>query len=288
MRAGLDQGVPEDEEAKGSGGEARLDAVVISDLHLGAHNCLAELLAEFLEEILDGSLSASRLVINGDAFDSLDFRRLRPSHWKVLRLIRRLSTRIEVVWVAGNHDGRASLLSQLLHVSAMDSYVFESGSRRILACHGHAFDEFIDRYRLLTVAADWGYFFLQWVDPTHRVARLAKRATKVYLRCQERIARGAVALARHHGCQVAICGHTHQAVAFDLDETEYRNSGCWTERPPTYLAVSEGRVEVRRYQGAGVPETEDGPGTFPLSGSLIRGAPALPRPLAAGPAAALR
>jgi UDP-2,3-diacylglucosamine pyrophosphatase LpxH len=268
--------------APGVADGGHLDAVVISDLHLGAHNCLAGPLADFLEDILDGSLTTRRLVINGDAFDSMNFRRLRKSHWRVLHLIRRLATRIEVTWVAGNHDGPAPELSHLLGVSVTDDCVLESGDRRILVCHGHVFDEFIDKYPVVSVMADWGYFFLQWVDSTHRAARLAKRATKVYLRCQERIARGAAALARRRGCEAVICGHTHQAVSSVHDGITYYNSGCWTERPPGYLAISGGDVEVRRYRETHEPAAAGGSGTVPLPGGSFRGAPARRRPLVAG------
>src|SRR5215212_9253236 len=54
------------------GGEA-LDAVVISDLHLGSDNCQAKEAAAFLQLILDGDIRTRRLVINGDVFDSIDF-----------------------------------------------------------------------------------------------------------------------------------------------------------------------------------------------------------------------
>ena len=40
----------------------------------------------------------------------------------------------------------------------------ESGGRRILVCHGHAFDQFIDNYPVLTVLADWGYFCLLYTS----------------------------------------------------------------------------------------------------------------------------
>src|SRR5262249_32215740 len=66
----------------------QLDAVVISDLHLGSDNCQAKAAAAFLQDILDGTVATRRLIINGDVFDSIDFRRLKKTHWKVLSQIR--------------------------------------------------------------------------------------------------------------------------------------------------------------------------------------------------------
>ena len=88
-----------------------LDAVVISDIHLGSSNCQAPALARFLEGILAGQMRTRLLIINGDVFDSIDFRRLKKRHWKVLSLVRRLSDKIEVIWIAGNHDGPAEIVN---------------------------------------------------------------------------------------------------------------------------------------------------------------------------------
>jgi hypothetical protein len=97
-----------------------LDAVVISDIHLGSDNCQAKAAAAFLQILLDGDLRTRRLIINGDVFDSIDFRRLKKTHWKVLSQIRHLSDKIEVIWIAGNHDGSADVISHLLGVSVVE------------------------------------------------------------------------------------------------------------------------------------------------------------------------
>src|ERR1700684_4185339 len=96
------------------------DAVILSDLHLGSANCQARSVCEFLERIVEGELTTSRLILNGDVFDSIDFRRLTKHHWKVLSLIRKLSDQVEIIWLAGNHDGNAEIISHLLGVTVMD------------------------------------------------------------------------------------------------------------------------------------------------------------------------
>ena len=72
--------------------------------------------ARFLERIADGELRTARLILNGDVFDSIDFRRLNKNHWKVLSLIRKLSDHLEIIWLCGNHDGSAEIVSHLLGV----------------------------------------------------------------------------------------------------------------------------------------------------------------------------
>jgi UDP-2,3-diacylglucosamine pyrophosphatase LpxH len=225
-----------------------LDAVILSDLHLGSANCEAKRVCELLERLGKGDLATSRLILNGDVFDSIDFRRLNKNHWRVLSLIRKLSDQIEIIWLAGNHDGSAEIVSHLLGVTVQDEYVLESGTERLLILHGHVFDEFIEVYPRLTWLADRLYRLLQWIDRTHTFAKMAKQGSKTFLRCVKKIADGAVDLARKRGCSMATCGHTHAAVALTDQPIPYFNSGCWTELPCTYLTVAEGVVELHDFQ----------------------------------------
>lgn len=225
-----------------------LDAVIISDLHLGSDNCQAKPLCQFLEQILSGDLPTTRLIINGDVFDSIDFRRLRKTHWKVLSLIRHLSDKIEVIWIVGNHDGSAEIVSHLLGVTVREEYILHSGGQKILAIHGHAFDKFIDNHPLITWLADCLYAGLQKLDRTHYVARLAKRKSKTFLHCLDKIERGAIQRAKQRHCQAVICGHTHHGIAKTDQEIPYFNSGCWTEKNEmTFLTVAHAQCELHHF-----------------------------------------
>ena len=169
------------------------DAIILSDLHLGSNNCEASRLCDFLEDIHEGRLQTSRLILNGDVFDSFDFRRLNKVHWRVLSLIRKLSNDIEITWICGNHDGSAEIISHLLGVAVRDEHILESGSERVLLLHGHIFDEFLDAHPILTWVGDMIYLLLQKMDRTHRFAKMAKHGSKTFLRCAQKIEDGAVA-----------------------------------------------------------------------------------------------
>jgi UDP-2,3-diacylglucosamine pyrophosphatase LpxH len=226
------------------------DAVVISDIHLGSDNCQAKYLSHFLAAIRRGSMPTKRLILNGDVFDSIDFRRLKKHHWKILSEIRRLSDEIEVIWINGNHDGPSEIVSHLLGVKCADEVIVESGDRRILLLHGHRFDEFISRYPVITWIADRLYNFLQKVDRSHTFAKLAKRNSKTFLRCARKIEAGALRYAAKLGCQAVCCGHTHLPVAAAEGPIQYFNSGCWTEKPCHYLTLRDGTVELASYTEA--------------------------------------
>lgn len=224
-----------------------MDAVIISDLHLGSKNCQAKMVISFLEDILSGKIVSRRLIINGDVFDSIDFRRLKKTHWKVLSMIRHLSDKMEVIWTCGNHDGPAEIISHLLGVQVRNEYIFTSANRRMLVLHGHIFDDFIDDHPIITWIGDAIYNTLQRLDRRHYIARLAKARSKVFLHCLEKVQHRSIAYARRLKCEVVICGHTHHCAAAGEQGIEYFNSGCWTELPPTWLAVDAGNVAICRY-----------------------------------------
>jgi UDP-2,3-diacylglucosamine pyrophosphatase LpxH len=225
-----------------------LDAVILSDIHLGSNNCQDERVCRLLEQILDGELPTPRLILNGDVLDSTDLRRLGKNHRKVLSLIRELSDRVEIIWLCGNHDCSAGLIAGSLGLSLREDYVLETGHQRVLILHGHIFDEFLDEHPVLTWLADRVYSFLQWVDRTHYCAKLAKHGCKTFLRCAKKVADDAVELARRKGCTAVCCGHTHAAVALRDQPIAYFNGGCWTELPCTYLTVAGGTVRLHAFR----------------------------------------
>jgi UDP-2,3-diacylglucosamine pyrophosphatase LpxH len=232
-----------------------LDAIIVSDIHLGSSNCQAKLFREFLERIVHGSVQTQRLILNGDVFDSIDFRRLNKNHWKVLSLLRKLSDRVETIWLSGNHDGSAEIISHLLGVTVKDEYVFQSGGRRVLVLHGHIYDDFIDTHPFLTWVGDCIYLLLQWLDRSHYFAKLAKKGSKTFLRCAKKIQEGAIKDAGKKGCSAVCCGHTHHAGYTHAAEADYYNSGCWTELPCSCLTVVDGCIRLH-YQDSAAPKEQ--------------------------------
>jgi UDP-2,3-diacylglucosamine pyrophosphatase LpxH len=229
------------------------DAIIVSDIHLGADVSQVHAFLAFLTDVREGRLPARQLVLNGDVFDSMDFRRLRKAHWQVLSLIRAMSDEIPIVWVCGNHDGPAEFVSHLLGVEVKDEHVIRSRGEEFLVLHGHTFDDFIDDHPLVTAVADACYRMLQRLDRSHGLARSAKFGSKTFLRCSAKVRDGAVAYAQERGLEHVCCGHTHHAVIEVAGRATYYNSGCWTELPCTYLEVAEGKGVLREYRHANTP-----------------------------------
>src|SRR5271167_3094727 len=125
------------------------DCLVISDLHLGSDICQAKLLEEFLTWAVE---HCDQLVINGDIFDDLNFKRLTKRHFACLKVIRRNTDRpdFRLVWIRGNHDGPVDIISHIVGVEILDEYVYRNGHIELLILHGDQFDTFTTHYPWFT------------------------------------------------------------------------------------------------------------------------------------------
>jgi UDP-2,3-diacylglucosamine pyrophosphatase LpxH len=220
------------------------EIVIISDIHLGSDVCQVDRLYKFLDKI-----QTQILIINGDLFDSWDFRRLRKDHWKILKKLRQLSDKIKVVWISGNHDGPAEMVSHLIGVDFVNEYLVESGHKKMLVLHGDIFDNFISKYPMFTKFADKIYRLIQRYDRFHNnqyyYSNLAKRNSKTFLRCSEQIADRALQYCKDKNCDFVICGHTHAVLTKASDMVEYYNCGCWTESVCSFITINSGNVEIK-------------------------------------------
>lgn len=220
------------------------DAIIISDIHLGSKVCESKQLLGFLNFVFQ---KTHCLIINGDLFDDLDFRRLKKNHWKILSLLRRLSKFINIVWIRGNHDGDAEVISHLVGLDFKDEYVFESGNKKILCLHGDKFDDFIYKYPKTTKAADLIYRTIQIFDKRF-IPKFIKQGSKIYLRCNENMIKSSKNYAKTKNVDCVCLGHTHYPFIEKTGPIEYYNSGCWTEKNCSYLTVHNGIVKLEFYE----------------------------------------
>jgi UDP-2,3-diacylglucosamine pyrophosphatase LpxH len=226
------------------------DLVILSDLHLGSEVSRARDALELLR-----SLSFKRLVLLGDIFCDLDFRRLNKEHWHFLSFIRKLSNPkrdVKVIWVEGNHDyGLTDVMSHLVGVPVYQEYVWEAGGKRNIAIHGHQFDNFLIRnHMFMNGLASFLYLRIQKLSAKGLfIARLLDRLNTYWQRLTPKVADGAMAHAMSRGASRIFCGHTHEAVAVTRDDVSYYNTGSWTNNRCTYLTVLGQEVVINDYIG---------------------------------------
>ncbi|WP_165074713.1 UDP-2,3-diacylglucosamine diphosphatase [Paludisphaera rhizosphaerae] len=221
----------------------RYDCLIISDLHLGSEVCQASLLEDFLKWAVENT---RELVINGDIFDDLNFKRLSKRHFACLKILRRNSDRddLRLVWVRGNHDGPAEVVGHVVGVEVLDEYIFRNDRFALLVLHGDQFDRFVNNYGWLTEIACGLFYYIQRWAP-HHAARYIRRVSKQWQRSSVSIRDGAVAYARSKGFRHVTCGHTHLPIAEDVGGVQYVNSGTWTEHPPCpFISVRDGEARL--------------------------------------------
>lgn len=224
--------------------EQEVDTFVVSDVHLGTDLSRPAALLGTLQRY-----SFRRLILLGDILDDLNFHRLPRRHWDLLAYIRTLcepQRGVEVVWIGGNHD---HLLSRLTHsflgIPVRSRYQWQYAGETFLAMHGHQFDSFIERHPLLTESACLLYRSLQrWEKEHHRLSHFLKRTSKTWLRVSDLVAEGAASYATRRGVDHILCGHTHLPMSKMFKKVMYHNTGCWTEKPATFITIGGRGVQL--------------------------------------------
>lgn len=223
------------------------DTLILSDVHLGADTSRA---CE-ATRVLKGN-RFRRLILLGDIFADLNFRRLTKEHWKFLGYIRKLSNPkrdLEVVWVEGNHDqGLSNIMSHLVGVRVYQEYAWQYAGKRHLAIHGHQFDRLLANNLRLNYLGTLLYLQLQRLDLKGKpVARFIDRINTRWLRMSHKVASGALFHARLHKADRIFCGHTHHAMHQEKDGVHYYNAGGWVDEKPTYVTVDSVGVRIHEY-----------------------------------------
>lgn len=127
--------------------------LIISDFHLGSKVSRSEDLIKFLN-----SFKFKKLILLGDIFESLNFRKLNKDDWELLSLLGNISRESKVIWVAGNHDaGLTDFFTSLTDVRVRNVYKWKYQNKKYLAIHGHQFDNFLVNNAFISFLANQVY-----------------------------------------------------------------------------------------------------------------------------------
>lgn len=224
-----------------------VDDIIVSDIHLGSRVSRSRELRRTLE-----NFNFKRLILNGDIFDDLNFKRLSRADWDFLSYIRLISnpqSNIEVVWIRGNHDNLfIDVTAHFLGIKVYEEYEWTNNHIKNLALHGDQFDDFIVNNKILTDIVSYLYLLIQKIDSKkQRAGRLVKRLFKTWLRVANKIADKAALYAKTKEVQNIFCGHTHIPSMRKYDGgVTYYNSGCWTDVPSTFITIKGEDIEIRK------------------------------------------
>ena len=220
---------------------------VISDLHLGSNVCRADYFLEFLYY-----LETENLILNGDIFDNMDFRRLKKSHWQVLKKLRQISKHTKIIWISGNHDYQCEPIAHLIGAKFTLDYVIQM-DRKIYITHGDRFDKIITKRPILTKFADNIYRFIQLfdrrMDNNYYYSGMIKRHSKTLTRVTGNTVANTIKFAKKNNYDSIIIGHLHKPALLTTLENmvEYCNSGCWTEENCSYITIDNGLINLKSF-----------------------------------------
>ena len=223
----------------------RTHTIIISDLHIGSSVSQPRKVLKMLKEY-----SFHKVILLGDIFDNLDFRKISKESSELINFIGKISKARKVRWVEGNHDfGISSIFGSLIGAKVYKKeYSWKHGGKKYLAIHGHQFDRFLIDNETISSLASSLYDFIQKIDyDDKRISHFIKRKSKGWLRMSEKVADSAILYAKEKKADYVFCGHTHKAKFQAEGNISYYNSGCWTDSPCTYLTLDSNNIEIIKY-----------------------------------------
>ena len=230
----------------------------ISDVHLGARGCQAELLLDFLRWH-----DADTIYLVGDIVDGW---RLRSTwYWPqahndvVQKLLRKARKGARMIYVPGNHDEflRGYYGTHFGGIEVAERHVHEGADgRRYLVIHGDHFDLVVTQARWLAHLGDHAYTIAIVVNRIFNnlrrqlgfgywsLSQWAKQKVKNAVNYIGEFEKTLVLEARRSGTDGVICGHIHHAAIRDDFGITYINCGDWVESCTAVAEHQDGRFEI--------------------------------------------
>ena len=214
-----------------------MDAIIVSDLHIGSRNFLFHEFKSFIERIPPDY----ELILNGDIIDDPK-NKLTPLHQRILDIIIRISNRQKVVWVQGNHDN-GFIPEETGKIEFKPIYKINNN---LLIAHGHDFDQIMPMSKVFMKAFMLMHklrIFLG-APPVH-VSDYAKSWKRLYSVLLKNVMKNAVICAKDNGCTAVACGHTHYPEDRFFEGIRYINTGSWTEFPAYCILVNDKKMILK-------------------------------------------
>jgi len=224
----------------------KLDAVVISDTHLGTRSCKAKELLQYLK-----SVQPKHLVLNGDIIDIWQFSKSyfpKPQLKVVRQIIKMMEHGTKVHYVIGNHDEalRRFVGLSIGNLKFVNKVVLDLNGGKSWIFHGDAFDIIMQHSKWLAKLGATGYAMLtafnkmvnamlalfgqKRISLSRDIKRMVKsKRNDITTKFEQTVAD----LAIKKRYKYAICGHIHwpaqKLINNNHGKVMYLNSGDWVE-----------------------------------------------------------
>jgi UDP-2,3-diacylglucosamine pyrophosphatase LpxH len=227
----------------------KIEALFISDVHLGSKGSNADQVLEVLKKY-----QPDHLFLVGDIIDGwLLKRKFRwpQSHTNVLRKILSYSKNgTRVIYLPGNHDEflREYLDLSFGNIEIVDEVVF----RDTFITHGDLYDGVV-KLKWLGILGSIGYDMAISIDRKLKswgykrslskfLKDKVKEAIKFITSYEDELCRQAI----KHNCSTVICGHIHHPEDKMIGSIRYLNSGDWIENN-SYIIFNNNQYQVIKH-----------------------------------------
>jgi UDP-2,3-diacylglucosamine pyrophosphatase LpxH len=229
----------------------KIDALFISDVHLGARGVESEKLLEVLKKY-----EPEYLFLVGDIIDGWLLKKRfywKQSYTNVIRKILSYSKNgTKVIYITGNHDEflRQFPFLELGNIEIHNEYEF----RGTFITHGDLYDGVV-KLKWLGMLGSVGYDMAIYFDRKLKsfgfkrslskfLKDKVKEAVKFITSFEEQL----VYQSKLRYCHTVICGHIHTPEDKMVDGVRYLNCGDWIENK-TYITLKDGIYKVHKHQG---------------------------------------
>jgi UDP-2,3-diacylglucosamine pyrophosphatase LpxH len=224
----------------------KIQALFISDVHLGSKGSNAEQVLEVLKKY-----QPEHLFLVGDIVDGwLLKRKFRwpQSHTNVIRKIMSYSKNgTKVIYIPGNHDEfmRDYLDLQFGNIEVHNEYIYNN----TYITHGDLYDGVV-KLKWLGILGSIGYDMAISIDRTLKswgykrslskyLKDKVKEAVKFMTSFELEIVRQGI----KHNCKTVMCGHIHHPDDKMIDGIRYLNCGDWIENN-SYIIYKDNEYTV--------------------------------------------
>ena len=226
----------------------KIDALFISDVHLGARGVESEKLLEVLKKY-----EPEYLFLVGDIIDGWLLKKRfywKQSYTNVIRKILSYSKNgTKVIYITGNHDEflRQFPFLELGNIEIHNEYEF----RGTFITHGDLYDGVV-KLKWLGMLGSVGYDMAIYFDRKLKsfgfkrslskfLKDKVKEAVKFITSFEEQL----VYQSKLRYCHTVICGHIHTPEDKMVDGVRYLNCGDWIENK-TYITLKDGIYKVHK------------------------------------------
>lgn len=229
----------------------KIEALFISDVHLGSKGSNANQVAELLKEY-----EPEYLFLVGDIIDGWMLKRKfrwPDSHTKVIQRILKLSRKgTKVIYITGNHDDFLREYGEIKfgNIELRNEYIWKN----TFITHGDLYDGIV-QMKWLAVLGSIGYDiaitldrFLKKLGMKRSLSKFLKNKVKEAIKFMTDFENELSNQAKKYNCDTVICGHIHQPVDKMVDKVKYLNCGDWVENN-TYITFNKNNYELHEYKG---------------------------------------